>query len=528
VVFVRVCCSCLVGALALALAPAPAGAAEPPATTWVRPVAGAVARPFAPPAHRFGPGHLGVDFASRPGAPVHAAGAGTVTIAGSVAGARHVVVAHAGGLRTSYSFLASVHVHKGDRVRAGDVVGTSGGTGENHSANVFHFGLRVGREYVDPMLLFGAVELTKVVHLAPTSKPFGFSAGEERQGLIDGLRSRLATAARGLSSTARTAASVGLKAEQLVALDPLARVATDNTAVALGRGMLGYIAERRSCDPSAPAADGTGGSGHRALVVAGIDSHTDANGRTIALPTADLGYHDDEVSYFSYRAEGGNYEKADTYSPIMVSARRLADQLRALQRKDPGREVDLLAHSQGGVVTLAFLNLVYDPGDPTYPPLGTVVTLSSPLQGAPLAETLGDVERAPGGSRLVHDTNRVAPGSHPDLESAALRDLDPDSDLMRRLDAAPMPDDVQITTIGSTYDPVVPANHSSSDDAAQRTVIETVVTAGHTRVVDDPDALRATRSALERGALPCRSFSQYVRAELVPHAISTLETGGRR
>src|SRR5262249_25250465 len=154
----------------------------------------------------------------------------------------------------------------------------------------------------------------------------------------------------------------------LVALDPLSRVATDNTAVALGRGMLGYIAERRSCDPSAPVADGTGGSGHRALVVAGIDSHTDANGRTIALPVNDLGYHDDEVAYFSYRADGGKYEQADTYSPIMVSARRLADQLRALQRTDPGREVDLLAHSQGGVVTLAFLKLVYDPGDPTYPP----------------------------------------------------------------------------------------------------------------------------------------------------------------
>ena len=99
---------------------------------------------------------------------------------------------------------------------------------------------------------------------------------------------------------------------------------------------------------------------------------------------------------FSYAADGGPYTKGDTYAPLLTSARRLADQLRAQQRTDPGREVDLIAHSQGGVVVLAFLKLVYDPADATYPPLGKVITLSSPLQGAPLATLADEIRDFPG------------------------------------------------------------------------------------------------------------------------------------
>ena len=106
---------------------------------------------------------------------------------GAVVGARHVVVAHTGGLRTSYSFLATVTVHRGQRVAAGEVLGTTGGTGPNHVPSVVHFGLRTGDEYIDPMLLFGAVDLTQVVHLAPTDEPFGYTVAQERHGLLGGL-----------------------------------------------------------------------------------------------------------------------------------------------------------------------------------------------------------------------------------------------------------------------------------------------------------------------------------------------------
>jgi murein DD-endopeptidase MepM/ murein hydrolase activator NlpD len=159
-------------------------AARVSAETWQRPVPGQVVRPFDPPKVKYGPGHLGVDFATAPGTLVRAAGPGTVVFAGTVAYSRHVVIRHAGNLRTSYSFLATIRVREGDLVRAGDVVGTTGGVGEQHDGKVVHLGLRVGDTYVDPMQLFNGVDLAARVHLAPvgTDPPT-----DERTPLAEGI-----------------------------------------------------------------------------------------------------------------------------------------------------------------------------------------------------------------------------------------------------------------------------------------------------------------------------------------------------
>src|SRR6187402_2648095 len=100
----------VVGAVAAALIAVVAHAcpAAAASTEWRMPVHGTVARPFAEPSSAYAPGHRGVDFAVAAGTPVDAAGAGTVSFAGNVAGALHVVVAHRNGLRTSYSFLADI------------------------------------------------------------------------------------------------------------------------------------------------------------------------------------------------------------------------------------------------------------------------------------------------------------------------------------------------------------------------------------------------------------------------------------
>jgi murein DD-endopeptidase MepM/ murein hydrolase activator NlpD len=158
---------------------------------WIRPVAGPVARPFRAPVTRYGAGHLGVDLVAAPGTPVQAAGAGTVVFAGTVAGARHVVVRHAGGLRTSYSFLAGVQVRVGEAVAEGEVLGTTGGRGENHDGDVLHLGLRVGETYVDPMQLFASPDLEAVVHLAPIAAESGppvARLGAEARDLTRALR----------------------------------------------------------------------------------------------------------------------------------------------------------------------------------------------------------------------------------------------------------------------------------------------------------------------------------------------------
>jgi hypothetical protein len=105
-----------------------------------------VVDPFRAPTHPYGPGNRGIDYATEAGAPVRASARGVVAFAGAVGATLHVTVLHPDGVRTTYSFLRSVAVRRGERVQPGHVLGTSGGT--------LHFGARVGEEYIDPRSLF--------------------------------------------------------------------------------------------------------------------------------------------------------------------------------------------------------------------------------------------------------------------------------------------------------------------------------------------------------------------------------------
>ena len=71
-------------------------------------------------------GNRGIDYGTAPNALVFAAADGRVIFAGAVGGTLHVTVEHADGLRTSSSFLETLTVAAGARVRIGDELGTTG------------------------------------------------------------------------------------------------------------------------------------------------------------------------------------------------------------------------------------------------------------------------------------------------------------------------------------------------------------------------------------------------------------------
>jgi murein DD-endopeptidase MepM/ murein hydrolase activator NlpD len=117
----------------------------------VRPVPGAVVRPFDPPAHAYGPGHRGVDLAAAPGSPVRAVRDGRVSWSGDIDGTGWVTVDHGGGLATTYGDL-EIAVTAGARVQAGQVLGRLAAA-RSHldwGARWTHDG---EREYVDPLLM---------------------------------------------------------------------------------------------------------------------------------------------------------------------------------------------------------------------------------------------------------------------------------------------------------------------------------------------------------------------------------------
>jgi murein DD-endopeptidase MepM/ murein hydrolase activator NlpD len=152
--------------------PPPEAAAVPPAdpvdgvVTYEPPVVASVHDPFRAPLTPYGPGNRGIEYDTFEGQRVIAAASGTVVFAGSVAGALHVTIGHADGVRTSYSFLSTIEVTKGQQLEQGDLVGRAGET--------FHFGARIGSTYVDPAALFGAGPME--VMLVPHDRPLWGSA----------------------------------------------------------------------------------------------------------------------------------------------------------------------------------------------------------------------------------------------------------------------------------------------------------------------------------------------------------------
>jgi murein DD-endopeptidase MepM/ murein hydrolase activator NlpD len=145
----------VISCLVLGCLPAPDASAQPrlpsPAD-W--PLAGThqVVEGFVAPAHRYGPGHRGVDLAARSGMRVVAAAAGVVAFAGSVAGRGVVSIDH-GDWRTTYEPIAP-QVTAGQSVGLGQPIGRVS-RGGHCAARCLHWGLRYRSEYFDPLIMLG-------------------------------------------------------------------------------------------------------------------------------------------------------------------------------------------------------------------------------------------------------------------------------------------------------------------------------------------------------------------------------------
>jgi murein DD-endopeptidase MepM/ murein hydrolase activator NlpD len=142
---------------------APASAAG----IWPWPVSGPVLRPFDPPLSPYGSGHRGIDIAAPIGTPVLAPAPGTVTFAGKVGGHLFMTLDHGAGLESTYSWLSSVAVRRGDVVGTGAVIAT---TGHGHVAEPWshlHLGVKLSDVYVDPLNYLGVMSVSDYIRLAP-------------------------------------------------------------------------------------------------------------------------------------------------------------------------------------------------------------------------------------------------------------------------------------------------------------------------------------------------------------------------
>jgi len=295
------------------------------------PVDGGVVRPFEPPTTDYGSGHRGVDLDARAGAVVRAAERGRVHHAGPVAGVVWVSIDHQDGVRTSYGPLTALRVRAGDEVDRGAAIGllAAGDHGQPDVDQGLHLGARRGGAYVDPMLLPGMT----------TPLPSLVGAGGWRGA-----------------------------GHAVTPYDPWAG------------GRLAGVLTTPSPAATAPGFAVPPNPNHL-LLVAGLSSTSGVE----LLDPLHLGVQPGSSSRFSYAGTGLPYGVEHTWEGVEVAALRLAEQLRERARREPGRAVDLIGHSLGGVVVAHYLLHHHDAFDRTLPPIGHVVTVASPLEGSDLA-----------------------------------------------------------------------------------------------------------------------------------------------
>jgi murein DD-endopeptidase MepM/ murein hydrolase activator NlpD len=98
------------------------------------------------------PASEGVIIHAAEGAPIRAAGDGTVAYVGNQPNdfGNLVIIRHADGAMTSYAHAREILVSKGDGIRQGDLLGYVGKTGNAPVAQL-HFGMRVADAPVNPL-----------------------------------------------------------------------------------------------------------------------------------------------------------------------------------------------------------------------------------------------------------------------------------------------------------------------------------------------------------------------------------------
>jgi len=134
-----------------------------------------------------GPGisdHKGLDVGAPMGTPIQAAKDGKVVFAGDGGGYGNLVVLqHADGTFSKYAHQSKLNVQVGQDVKAGDVIGAVGSTG-NSTGPHLHFEVRKGSpdgEVLDPVAFLEGAE-----QIAASSPASGYSAVSDSRGSSTG------------------------------------------------------------------------------------------------------------------------------------------------------------------------------------------------------------------------------------------------------------------------------------------------------------------------------------------------------
>jgi hypothetical protein len=542
----------LIGIAVLAGFAPPASAAP---VTYVAPVSGTVTDPFRPPSSQYGAGNRGLQYATTPGAPARASASGRVTFAGQVGGALHVVVQHADGVRTSSSFLRTINVRVGQVVNQGDTVGTTADTfhfgarigdayvdpgillesgparvhlvpdGEFTEEGAHRDSFALGRVVLDHLGSIGA----SAYDWAKAGAHAALFSAEDAAAALDRLGQHARDLARDATGAARR--SLLRLGRRLVALADHVRDGTVDlwrdgiraTAdefiglldriVNMGQwagpfaalaAALADIVEAwvEPCTPPDVDPPPIAAPNRIAVFIAGLGSHSSGQHAPENLSqevnSTALGYWPQNVYDFSYR--GGRtpqpYKARDTTRRLEDDARDLRELLDQIAHDHPGAQVDLIAHSQGGLIAREALAHDYDGPGHELPTIGHVVTLATPHHGADQATALAWMRWSVEGRAIRRLAHRSFKGF--DVMGPGVAELSETSDFIKHVNARPLREDVAYTSIASAADLTVPAARTRLANARNVVVNArpTSFTGSHSSIKHSPAALREMQLAI--------------------------------
>ena len=403
-----------------------------------------IAAAFVRPEGDYGPGHRGIDYAVPVGTRIRASAPGTVSFSGPVAGVLAVTIDHGSGIESTYTGLSQLDVSRGETVDEGRFIGAAGNA---HAVPGLHFGMKLNGDYVDPTSLLVSLDISGAIHLAP----------------LEWTPDQLGA----LGAPLTPPETVGTAARECRPVEPLhypARPPNDNVVVAV--------------------------AGITSKTKGGVSADIYQHGPQL------LGYSGRDTYFFSYAGHEGPrlhepYERGDTYIDIRSAAARLRALLRRIAERHPGRGVDLIAHSQGGIVARTLLARQARTAD-GLPTIEHLVTYASPHRGAPGASQVEPLRRGTATGRYVLGVAKELADRGwpvPDQTSTAVRQLDPSSELMDALASEDTAYGTRVLALAIPNDPVVPADHAFIPGKQGRVVPWTGANlGGHSAIVTSPVA----------------------------------------
>lgn len=287
-------------------------------------------------------------------------------------------------------------------------------------------------------------------------------------------------------------------------------------------------------------------NGNIVVAIAGIGSSTarKADGSVTAsaamydMDLRTLGYPEDRIFHFSYRGveEGAAtgpyrmhapYSKEDTYQSLRESTKLLARQIEAIHALYPDRKIDLVAHSQGGLVAQYFLERFYNLDNPEGISIDHFVSIATPHKGADASQLYEQLSGTDQGRFLLEGWSAAAETwGLPPPSSPAARQMAEGSGFIRDLNAGWDPSKVRTTTIAATFDFVVTPQHTRLKGAMNYTAdLPNALSSGwaHGNVVGAASTKQMVYNALAGAPSACTALRNAVADHGVGRVVSEVE-----